>query len=82
MKDFDLAECKRLLGAAVAAKLRFWDELRQIEVQLAGGEFADKANDKVIDLIDLLAAGIDDADSAEQMMEDEHVTELLKAIGS
>lgn len=48
-----------LLRAVVAAKLVYWDALRELERALTdGGEFSDKANDEVIADIDTLAAGL------------------------
>ena len=51
-----------LLRDAVIAKGAYWDALRKLELALTGGtEFSDRANNKVIEAIDGLAAGADDA---------------------
>lgn len=68
-----------LLRATVKAKLIYWDALRELEMDLApGGEFTDRANDEVIELVDMLAAGIDGTDVT--CVIDEHVGQAEKIV--
>lgn len=51
-----------LLRACVAAKTAYWDRLHDLEVSIApNGEFSDRANDRMVDMIDDLAAGTNEA---------------------
>ena len=49
-----------LLAAAVQAKMSYWDALRELEKATAPNneEWSDRANDAVIDWIDLAASGM------------------------
>lgn len=51
----------QLLRKVIGAKVAYWQALRALETATApdGDNWSDRANDKVIDLIDTLAVGCD-----------------------
>ncbi len=66
-----------LLRAAVAAKLAYWDALGALETAIApDGTFSDRANNRVIEQIDLLASG----DCASDI-DETHLADTLRLAG-
>jgi hypothetical protein len=69
------------LAAAVAAKLRWWAALRELEeVTTRTYAFTDDQNEAIIEQIDCLAGGIDDPDSALACIDDAAVEDTLTLI--
>lgn len=68
----------RLLQEVVAAKVRLWNALQALETATApNGEYSDRSNDKVIEEVNALAAGLDGADDAYSRVTDEHLQKVL-----
>lgn len=67
-----------LLRTVVKAKMAYWDALRELEIALTGSEFSDRANDAVIDDIDMLAAGLEHVETVDERVTDEHLEDITK----
>jgi hypothetical protein len=68
----------QLLQDVVAAQVRLWDARLALEKATAPeGEYSDHSNDKVIEEIDALAAGLHDADEAYTRVTGEHLQKVL-----
>jgi hypothetical protein len=74
------ADLRGLARAAVAAKMAFWDAVRQFELSTiphGQTEWSDRTSDKIHHAIDAMAAGIDDA----EQLDEGNLDELLKRAG-
>jgi hypothetical protein len=49
------SDVSTLLAKAVALRTAYWDTLLQLEAAMGGGAWSDRANDKIVDLIEDLA---------------------------
>lgn len=67
-----------LLQDVVAAQIRLWDARLVLEKATApDGEYSDRADDKIIEEVNALAAGLDAADEAYMCVTDEHLQKVL-----
>lgn len=66
------------LQRVVSLKLQFWDALKLLETEIApDGDFSDRANNAVIEQIDMLAAGLDTSDDVSKITA-EHLRDTLR----
>lgn len=81
MNTIDPEEIRIKLAAAVAAKLRYWDAMRELEeLLLPNGDASYCDEHAIVNQIDMLAASIDDPDAAERCITLAEVADTLKFI--
>ena len=76
----DSPDPRMLLANAVAAKMIYWDAMRAIEMKFGdqGGDVSDAAANKLHELVENLAVGLDTPEQAYTRLEPDHVTDMEK----
>ena len=66
----------QLARTAVVAKAAYWDKLRAFENATASnGDWPDRVNNKVLDVVDALAVGVEIESSGSEALTDEDIVE-------